>query len=75
MELARKVMVDQPPMTGAGWEQVSPAAKECIRLMLTKDPNKRPTAENILNHKWFKVGAMQQGLQALRMALAQHSRS
>ncbi len=24
--------------------------------MLIKDPKKRPTVQDMLNHKWFKVG-------------------
>jgi serine/threonine protein kinase len=34
-------------------EQFSPELKEVIGHMLTKDPSKRPTAEQLLSYKFF----------------------
>jgi len=33
---------------------VSPAAKELIQMLLSRDPAERPTAEEALGHRWFK---------------------
>lgn len=40
------------PMTGVAWENVSDQAKELVALLLQKDPNDRPTADEILSHGW-----------------------
>lgn len=37
------------------WENVSETAKEFIRLCLTLDPAKRPTAQQMLDHKWLSI--------------------
>ena len=35
------------------WGQVSPAAKDCINLMLTVDDAARPTMDQVLAHPWL----------------------
>ncbi|KAI0089645.1 kinase-like domain-containing protein [Irpex rosettiformis] len=35
------------------WENVTDTAKDFVRTCLTIDPTKRPTAEEMLNHKWL----------------------
>jgi serine/threonine protein kinase len=35
------------------WENVSDTAKDFVRTCLTIDPTKRPTAEEMLKHKWL----------------------
>lgn len=35
------------------WDAISPAAKDLIRKLLSKNPRKRPTAAQALNHEWF----------------------
>ena len=42
-----------------GWANRSSEVRELIEWILTKDPKKRPTAEQILQHKWM-VGAVSQ---------------
>jgi calcium/calmodulin-dependent protein kinase I len=37
----------------AYWANVSETAREFVRLCLTIDPNRRPTAEQALKHKWL----------------------
>jgi serine/threonine protein kinase len=37
------------------WHGVSPDAIDLIRKMLTVDPEKRITADNILCHRWLQV--------------------
>lgn len=42
------------------FESVSEEAKDLIKMFLQKDPKKRPSAEEALNHVWFKaLGAIQ----------------
>ncbi|GFH24625.1 calcium-dependent protein kinase 21-like isoform X3, partial [Haematococcus lacustris] len=53
-ELYQSICQTEPDLDSGGWDQVSAEAKDCIRLMLTKDPAKRPTATALLAHKWFK---------------------
>lgn len=36
------------------WSEVSKDAISLIKLMLIKQPDKRPTAEECLNHQWLK---------------------
>lgn len=36
------------------WRNVSDSAKELILAMLSPDPEKRPTAQEALNHRWCK---------------------
>ncbi|KAG0497060.1 hypothetical protein HPP92_001751 [Vanilla planifolia] len=40
--------------TSAPWPFISPSAKDLIRKMLTKDPKKRITASQVLEHPWLK---------------------
>ena len=35
------------------WDHISPNAKDIIKSMLTLDPKKRPTADQILQEPWF----------------------
>ncbi|KIL68396.1 hypothetical protein M378DRAFT_71318 [Amanita muscaria Koide BX008] len=35
------------------WENVTETAKDFVRQCLTSDPHKRPTAEQLLKHKWL----------------------
>lgn len=37
------------------WETISEAAKDLLKRMLTVDPNKRITVQEILNHRWLRV--------------------
>nr|BAX24557.1 calcium dependent protein kinase isoform 2 [Nicotiana benthamiana] len=38
------------------WPSVSSSAKDLVRKMLTKDPKKRITAAQVLEHPWLKEG-------------------
>ena len=38
------------------WEDVSETAKSFIRCCLTMDPAKRPSARDMLEHKWLSGG-------------------
>lgn len=37
------------------WQKVSEEAKNCIRGLLTVDPNKRLTIDQLANHQWMKT--------------------
>ncbi|RLN54899.1 hypothetical protein BBJ29_007552 [Phytophthora kernoviae] len=39
--------------TDAAWRSVSPAGKSLLRGLLTKDPARRLTAQDALQHEWF----------------------
>jgi calcium-dependent protein kinase len=47
----------QIKFSGSTWRQVSPAAKEFIRDMLTPDPQQRPTAAALLHYPWLAAAA------------------
>jgi serine/threonine protein kinase len=54
MELKHSIMRDALDFSKTDhWEAVSPAAKDLIQLLLTKDAKKRPTAPEALQHPWF----------------------
>nr|CAD7203714.1 unnamed protein product [Timema douglasi] len=36
------------------WEQISEAAKDLVRRMLTVEPKDRITIQDVLNHKWLR---------------------
>ena len=41
-------------LSGGVWDEVSDSAKELVSYMLSKDPNKRISAAEAINHKWFE---------------------
>jgi len=45
------------PMVGIGWDTISEPAKDLIRHILVKDPNKRYTTTDILAHEWLQGNA------------------
>ena len=47
-----------PDFSSKAWSPtLSAAAKDCILKMLQRDPNKRPTAEEVLRHRWLCAAA------------------
>ena len=36
------------------WPSISDGAKECVQMMLRRDPRERPPIDEILNHPWMK---------------------
>lgn len=50
-----RAILDWPlEFKGDPWANISEEAKDCIKCMLERDPNNRPGAREILNHKWLK---------------------
>ena len=41
------------------WNNMSDQGKDFITQLLTKDQNKRPTAQEALNHPWIKQANQQ----------------
>ena len=54
-ELLRSIMKHDLRFSDPVWELVSPAAKDLIRGMMTKDPSSRLSAEEALGHSWMLV--------------------
>ncbi|GLI64986.1 hypothetical protein VaNZ11_008411 [Volvox africanus] len=40
--------------TSEPWPNISDAAKDCVRRMLVRDPKRRATAQQILQHDWMR---------------------
>eukprot|EP01103_Thecamoeba_quadrilineata_P003879 TRINITY_DN13615_c0_g1_i1.p1 TRINITY_DN13615_c0_g1~~TRINITY_DN13615_c0_g1_i1.p1 ORF type:complete len:467 (+),score=93.84 TRINITY_DN13615_c0_g1_i1:40-1401(+) len=53
-EFQQQVYYSKVHFTGEIWEHVSSEAKELITGLLEKDPQKRITADQCLNLRWFK---------------------
>lgn len=51
-ETFNKIVKGQWSFVGDIWENVSPTAKDFIKVMLTQDPRARPTASQALKHAW-----------------------
>ena len=42
------------PMVGIGWDTISESAKDLLRHILVRDPQKRYTTSDILAHEWLQ---------------------
>ncbi|KAG2632594.1 hypothetical protein PVAP13_2NG109900 [Panicum virgatum] len=49
--LIGEIDVESPP-----WPSISVCAKDLVRRMLARDPNKRPTSDQVLQHPWLREG-------------------
>ena len=52
-------------LSSPGWKDVEETTKELLMLMLTKDPEQRPSARECLEHPWFQGGASENQLSIL----------
>lgn len=52
-ELFKLILTKRLRFEGFVWEKISEDCKDLIRKLLEKDPKKRLTATEALNHKWF----------------------
>ncbi len=50
----KKILKHDINFTGTIWSKLSAEVKDIIQLMLTKDPESRPSASQVLEHPWFK---------------------
>jgi len=55
--LFKKIMDVKYDFDDSVWDDISEPAKDIIRNLLVKDPNKRFTAKQCLNHPWVKGSA------------------
>jgi len=53
-DLASNILNSDVKFTGIEWYSVSKPAKMLIRSMLQRNPQMRPSLEDILNSKWIK---------------------
>jgi calcium-dependent protein kinase len=53
-ELFEKIKSSNVEFKSKIWEEISSEAKEFIKALLNKNPNKRPCARKVLNHPWLK---------------------
>jgi calcium-dependent protein kinase len=61
-QIFRAVLHDALDLASPPWDTISPAAKDCVRRMLVRDPRRRATATEILQHEWMREqGASQDG--------------
>lgn len=58
-EIFRNVLKQQLQFDPADWNTVSNSAKDLVSKMLHKDPTKRLTAEQCLQHPWFTSNDIQ----------------
>ena len=47
------IRLHEPEFTDPAWHLVTPAGKDLIRGMLSKDPSSRPSVEEVLAHPWM----------------------
>lgn len=55
-EILRSVQKGKYDFDGEEWDEISKEAKDLIKKLITK-PEKRLTAQEALDHKWFKLNA------------------
>lgn len=53
-EIARKIVKEEVPFYPSRWDNVSEEAKIFVKSLLQKDPNKRLSVQEILEHDWMK---------------------
>ena len=55
VDIFHAIQNQNPIFGGEEWEDITPEAKDLIKLMLKKNPNERLNAEQCLSHKWFRL--------------------
>lgn len=53
-EIFNKIKIGKYIYKGKVWDEISQEAKELVKELMTKDIDKRLSAEQALNHVWFK---------------------
>ena len=55
VDIYHNIQNNPPYFNGEEWKDITKEAIDLIKNMLNKVPNKRYSAEQCLNHKWFKL--------------------
>jgi len=53
-EIARQTVYDPTPFPNSVWKNISPEAKMFVDNLLNKNPDKRMTIQEVLQHKWLQ---------------------
>jgi len=53
--LFKKIRSGNYSLESSGWSQISPPAKDLVSRMLTVEPSRRITAEQVFHHPWFSL--------------------
>jgi len=64
-ELFDKILTGSFSFSNKVWDDISPAAKDLITQMLTLNEEDRPTAQQCLDHPWFKANNPRKQLRSL----------
>eukprot|EP00924_Labyrinthula_sp_SR-Ha-C_P005463 snap_masked-scaffold_1-processed-gene-32.30-mRNA-1 protein AED:0.08 eAED:0.09 QI:0/-1/0/1/-1/1/1/0/337 len=51
-ELSRQIMKGKTKFRSSDWKHVSPEAKELLKVLMTRNQQRRASAEDVLNHQW-----------------------
>jgi len=54
-EIFKRVLQQSLEFDPNEWSEVSDEAKDLLEQMLVKDPRKRISAEDAMNHVWFEI--------------------
>eukprot|EP00798_Chlamydomonas_sp_ICE-L_P014635 gene14635-20669_t len=54
-QIFRSIISSPLNLQSSPWPRISDAAKDIVRRMLSRDPRRRLTAEQVLKHPWMKV--------------------
>jgi len=55
LERIRLKVFTKSDMSGTAWQHISNEAKDFVLMLLEKDPEKRPSAKEMLGHIWLSV--------------------
>lgn len=50
----KAIKENEVDLQGHKWAMISDEVKDLIRMGLSKDPNERPSCQQMLDHAWFK---------------------
>jgi len=67
----RRILNNKVSFEGPLWDRISPEAKDLCSKLLQKDPEKRPTAAEALEHPWLREGGDGKASAALEDSLVQ----
>lgn len=57
-EVEERILYEDIVLEGGNWDKVSTQGKDLLRQLLSKDPEERPSATQVLEHPWMIGGAI-----------------